>query len=145
MHFEGDFTTPSPRRRVFDLVTDPNQVARCMPGFKKLDVRSETEFDVVVGVGVAVIRGDILLHFKTVEREPPSRVKLLAHGTGLGSAMDVEMVTELSDGPTGGTVMKWRAEATIGGQLGSVSQGLIRPSAERIIRDLFGCLGSKLK
>ena len=129
LHFEGHFAVALPRERVFATIVDPDQVARCMPGLKRLDVKSEDEFSAVVGVGVSIIRGDIALHFKTVEKKPPSRVRMLAHGTGLGSAMDVEMVTELTDGYDGGTSMKWTADATVSGQLGSVNQGLIRSQA----------------
>ncbi len=144
MHLEGVFTVAAPKERVFDLVTDPKQVAGCMPGLRKLDVKSEGEFDAVVQVGISVIRGDITLHFRTVEREP-SRVKMTAHGTGLGSAVDVEMATDLSEAKEGGTSMKWTAEASISGRVASLGQGLVRAQAEKTIRELFDCLRAKLE
>ncbi len=145
MHFEGVFAVAAPREQVFALVTDPGQVAGCMPGLRKLDVTSEGEFDAVIGVGISVIRGDIPFHFKTVEKEPPSRVKMTAHGTGLGSAIDVEMVTHLSEAKDGGTSMKWTAEAGISGRVASFGQGLIRAEAEKTIIALFDCLRARLE
>ncbi len=144
MHFEGVFTVATPKERVFDVVTDPNQVARCMPDLRRLDVKSRDEFEAVVGSGIPLVRGDITLHFRTLEKSPPVRVKMAAHGNGLGSAIDVEMVTELADGDGGGTSMKWTAEATVSGKLASLGQGLIRSQSERIVRQLFDCLRSKL-
>lgn len=144
MRFEGVFTVAAPRERIFGLVTDPEQVSGCMPNLRRLDVKSQDEFDVVVGVGVSVIRGDISLHFRILEKQPPSRVKMVAHGTGLGSAVDVEMVTELAERKEGGTSMKWSAEASVSGKVASLGQGLIRSQAEKIIRELFDCLRSRL-
>lgn len=145
MHFEGVFTVSAPRERVYGTVTDPDQVARCMPDLKRLDVKSEDEFDAVVGVGVALIRGDLSLRFRTVEKRPPSMVRMAAHGTGLGSAVDVEMVTELADGKDGGTSMKWTADATVSGKIASLGQGMMKSQAERIVRQLFDCLRSRLE
>jgi uncharacterized protein len=144
LHFEGVFTVAAPRERVFALVNDPNQVARCMPDLRRLEVKSEDEFVAVVGTGVSIVRGDITLHFRTVQKEPPSRAKMEAHGSGLGSAIDVEMVTELSEAE-GGTSMKWTAEASVSGKLASLGQGLIKSQSERIIRQLFDCLRAKLE
>ena len=103
MHFEGVFAVTAPRELVFGLVTDPNQISRCMPGLKRLDVKSESEFDAVVTVGLSVIRGDIALRFRMVEKRAPTWARMTAHGTGLGSAVDVEMEMKLTDWRDGGT------------------------------------------
>jgi uncharacterized protein len=145
LHFEGVFTVASPREKVFAMVTDPDQMARCMPDLRKLEVKSNDEFVAVVGTGISLVRGDISLHFRTVEKSPSARAKMVAHGTGLGSAIDVEMVTELTDGEGGGTAMRWTADANVSGKLASLGQGLIKSQAERIIRELFDCLRGKLE
>ena len=145
MHFEGVFTVASPREKVYAVVTDPNQMGRCMPDLRKLEVKSKDEFVAVVGTGISLVRGDISLHFRTLEKSPPARAKVVAHGTGLGSAIDVEMVTELTDRQEGGTAMKWTADANVSGKLASLGQGLIKSQSERIIRQLFDCLRSKLE
>jgi len=145
LHFEGVFTVASPREKVFAMVTDPDQMARCMPDLRKLEVKSKDEFIAVVGSGISLVRGDISLHFRTLEKSPYARVRMVAHGTGLGSAIDVEMVTELTDGERGGTAMKWTADASVSGKLASLGQGLIKSQAERIVRQLFDCLRSKLE
>lgn len=144
MHFEGVFAVAAPKELVFGVVTDLNQVARCMPDLKRLDVKSEWEFDAVVGVGVSIMRGELSLHFRTVEKVPSSKAKMVAHGTGLGSAVDVEMTTELAGGSDGGTSLRWSAEARVSGKIASLGQGLIKSQAERIIKQLFDCFQSKL-
>ena len=144
MRFEGVFTVAAPRVRVFDAVTDPDKVGRCMPDLRRLDIKQGGEFDAVVGVGVSIIRGDLSLHFRTLEKEPPTRARMAAHGTGLGSAVDLDMVTELTE-VRDGTSMKWTAEASVSGKLASLGQGLIRSQAERIVKQLFDCLRGRLE
>ena len=145
MHFEGVFVVPVPRERVYGVISDPDQVARCIPDLRRLDVKSPDEFDVVVGVGIAIIRGELLMRFRTVDKVPSTRAKLVAHGTGMGSAVDLEMVTELAEAQGGGTSMKWTAEATVAGKMASLGQGLMKSQAEKIIRQLFDCLRVKLE
>jgi len=144
LRFEGIFTVASPKERVFAVVTDPNQVARCMPDLRKLEVKSKDEFVAVVGTGISLLKGEISLHFRTLEKSP-SGAKMVAHGSGLGSIVDVEMVTELTDDEGGGTSMKWTAEAKVSGKIASLGQGLIKSQSERIIRQLFDCLRGKLE
>ncbi len=84
------------------------------------------------------------MHFTVVEKTPPTHAKLVAHGTGIGSTIDMDTFMDLSDGPGGGTSMKWAAEAKIGGRIASVGQRLIEGQAEKIIKNLFSCLEAKL-
>ncbi len=145
MHFEGVFEVAATKEKVFEAVTDPNQVARCMPDLQKLKVKSPDEFDAVVKLGVSFVRGEFALRFKTVEKRPPARARMVANGAGLGSAVDVEMATEISDAVSGGTSMKWTAEVRVSGKLASIGQRLIQSQAEKIIKQLFDCLRGKLE
>ena len=144
MHFEGLFDTRASDSRVFALVTDPMEVAGCMPGLQKVDVKSPDEFDVIVKVGVSFIRGDFVLHFRSVEKEPVSGAKFAVHGMGMGSAVDMEIVLAISGGMDGGASMKWQADVKVNGKIASLGQRLMEAQAERIVREFFDCFGQKL-
>lgn len=116
-----------------------------MPDLQKLEVKSADDFTAVVKAGVSFIKGDFTLHFLTVEKTPNSHAKMTAHGTGIGSTVDMEMLMDLSPGSNGGTSMKWSAEAKIGGRIASVGQRLLQGQAEKIIKNLFDCLQGKLE
>ena len=143
MKFEGVFEVGAPIEKVFAIMTDPDQVARCLPDLQKLEVRSPVEFDAVVKAGVSFVRGDFAVHFKTVEKTPPTRVRLTAHGTGLGSAVDMEIAAEMSRSG-GGTSMKWRVDALVSGKIASLGQRVIEAQAQKIIERLFVCLRERL-
>ncbi len=144
MHFEGTFNVKASKEKVYNTLTDPNQISQCMPDLQKLDVKSPDDFTAVVKAGVSFIKGDFTLRFTTVEKTPPTHAKLLAHGTGIGSTVDIDMLVDISDA-AGGSSMKWNAEAKIGGRIASVGQRLISGQAEKIIKQLFDCLQGKLE
>jgi len=145
MQFKGVFEVGASKEHVFATMTDPNQVAKCMPDVRKLDVRSSDEFDAVVNVGISFIRGDFALHFRWVEKVPAESVKLSSHGTGLGSAVDMDIVAKMSGKADGGTRMDWTVDARISGKLSSLGQRLIESQAEKIVKQLFDCLHQKLE
>ena len=145
MQFKGAFVVGAPRERVYAIMTDPNQVAKCMPDMRKLEVKSADEFDAVVNVGISFIRGDFALHFRWAEKSPVASVKLASHGTGLGSAVDMEIIAKMSASGEGGTTMDWTVDARISGKLASLGQRLIESQAEKIIKQLFDCLRQQLE
>jgi len=145
MHFEGLFDTRATESRVYALVTDPKEVAGCMPGLQKVDVKSPDEFEVVVRVGVSVIRGDFTLRFRSIEKEQASGAKFAVHGTGLGSAVDMEISLAILAGKDGGASMRWQADAKVNGKVASLGQRLMEAQAERIVREFFDCFRQKLE
>ena len=124
---------------------DPNQISKCMPDLQKLDVKSPDDFTATIKAGVSFIKGDFTLHFLAVEKTAPTHAKLTAHGTGIGSTVDMETYMDFSDAADGGTLMKWSADARIGGRIASVGQRLLNGQAEKIIKQLFDCLKTTLE
>ena len=145
MHFEGTFNVKAPKETLYSIVLEPSEISKCMPDLQKLDVKSPDDFTAVMKAGVSFIKGDFTLHFTSVEKTPPTHAKLAAHGSGIGSTIDMTTVMDFADNPGGGTAMKWSAEAKIGGRIASVGQRLLNGQAEKIIKQLFECLQARFE
>lgn len=145
MHFDGTFNVKAPKEKVFSIIMDPNQISKCMPDLQKLEVKSPEDFTATIKAGVSFIKGDFVLRFQTVEKTPPTHAKMVGHGTGIGSTVDIDMLLDLSDAADGGTSMKWSADAKIGGRIASVGQRLLSGQAEKIIKQLFDSLNTLLE
>jgi carbon monoxide dehydrogenase subunit G len=145
LHFEGTFDVKAPKEKVFSMMMDPNQISQCMPDLQKLEIKSPDDYTAVIKAGVSFIKGDFTMHFTTAEKTPSTHAKLMAHGTGIGSTVDLDAVMDMADTPSGGTNMKWSAEAKIGGRIASVGQRLLSGQAEKIVKGLFECLQTKLE
>jgi uncharacterized protein len=144
LQLSGTFSTGAPREKVFDLLMDPQQLSACMPGLKKLTVKSPDEFVAEVTAGVSFIKGDFTMNFKVAEKDRPGHAKLVARGTGMGSTIDLETVMELQE-TNPGTKMDWKADARVGGRIASVGQRLLNSQAEKIVNQLFDCLKGKVE
>ena len=143
MHFEGKFDSRADPARLFGTLMDPKELSGCIPGLQKLDVTLSTDFTAVVKAGVGAIKGDFAIKFTIADRQEPSHAKLIGRGTGMGSAVDIEALMDISPAPGGGSSMKWAADARVGGKLASLGQRLLEGQAEKIIKEMFGCLQSK--
>src|SRR2546422_1575087 len=116
-----------------------------MPALQKLDVKSKEEFTAVVRAGVSFIKGDFTLNFRLVESEPPTHAKLVARGSGIGSAIDLETTIDLSDSGDGGTLMKWQAGAEGGGRIASLGERVLSSQGQKIITQLFRIFRHKIR
>ncbi len=143
MNFEGTFEVDATSERVFKAVMDPNEISSCIPGFKSLNVISPEEYSVVVRVGLAFIKGDFNIKFKVVERDENRHAKLTGNGQGMGGTLDLDAIMDLSEA-SGKTKMDWKADAKVGGRLGSMGQRLIGGQAQKLIKELFDNLQKKL-
>jgi len=143
LHFEGKFDSRADPARLFGTLMDPKELSGCMPGLQKMDVTSSTNFTAVVKAGVGVIKGDFAIKFTIADRQEPSHAKLIGRGTGMGSAVDIEALMDISPAPGGGSSMEWAADVRVGGKLASLGRRLLEGQAEKIIREMFGCLEGK--
>lgn len=144
MHFEGTFEVKTSRDKVFEFLLDPQQLSSCLPDLQKLEVRSPYDYTAVVRVGVSFIKGDLTMNLKVSDTIPPSHARLVARGSGIGSTIDLDANMDLSESG-GGTSLKWQAEAQVGGRIAVVGQRLINSQAEKIVKQLFGCIQGKLE
>lgn len=145
LHFDGMFNVTAPKEKVFKILMDIKETSQCIPDLQKLEIRSPDDFVATVKAGVGFIKGEFTLNFSIVEKNAPTHAKLTARGTGIGSTLDMEAVMDLTDTQDGGTCMKWTADAKVGGRVASLGQRLLDGQAEKIIRQLFGCLQKKLE
>ncbi len=144
MHFEGTFKVKASKESVFKFLSDPKRISACMPDLQSLEVVSPDDFTAVIRAGISFIKGDFKMHFTTAEKRPPEHSKLLAHGSGMGSTIDLETTMDLEES-NGSTTMKWNAEVKVGGRIASVGQRLLSGQAEKTIKQLFGCLQGQLE
>ncbi len=143
MHFEGTVNVKASKAKAFEVITNPKRISECMPDLQKLDINDPDDFTAVVRAGVSFIKGDFTIHFKILEKVPPNHVRMTGHGAGLSSTIDIDTVMDLDDAGKG-AVMKWKADANIGGRIASVGKRLLDVQAEKIIKQLFTCIQHEL-
>lgn len=133
MQLKGDVTIKAPRKKVWDFLTDPNQIGQCAPGVEKIEtIEPLKKYRGIVSVGLGSVKARFSGDVDVLELEEPDRAKLKAHGTATGSAADAVCEMTLSDGPDGSTVVNWTADINVSGQLASLVSRLMVPVSQKL-------------
>jgi carbon monoxide dehydrogenase subunit G len=144
MHHEGSFEIPAPKEKVYAFLMDPEKVTSIFPDVSNIKVIDENNFTLKAKIGISFVKGNIDVKLTIAEKNEPKYAKLKARGTGLSSSVDLETAFNLEDGTSGGSIVKWSADARVSGLLASVGARLIDTAAEKYIKDIASSLQKKL-
>lgn len=139
MEFSGTFEVEAPIERVWDTLLDPRELTACIPDLQLLEIHDPTHYRAVVKVGISFMKGKFDFDIRVVEQKKPTRAQLRAHGSGRGSAVDVDSTIVLIK-TARGTEMRWAAQARLVGKLASVGSRVVQRTADKRVNEFFGCL-----
>ncbi len=145
MEFKGDVAIQAPREKVYAFLTDPNQVTQCAPGLQSVEIIDEDHFKCTVKAGVGMIKGTFNFDITFQERTEPSHATIVAAGKMPGSAVSMTSTMDLSDADGGGTLMQWASQVRVSGTIAGVGARLMGGVADRMTKDIFDCIKSKLE
>ena len=146
MILKGDVTIRAPRKKVWDFMTDPNQIGQCAPGVEKIEVIEPLKrYRGIVSVGLGAVKARFSGEVEIVELEEPNYAKLKAHGSASGSVADAISEMRLSDGPDGSTVLNWMADVTVAGQLASLASRLMVPVSQKLAQVFYDQVKKKIE
>jgi hypothetical protein len=144
MEMAGEYRIPAPRQRVWEALNDPAVLKACIPGCKRLEKVSDTDFNAIVATKVgpvsATFRGSVNLS----ELDPPNGYTLTGQGQG-GAAGFARMGARVSlKQESDDTLLAYSAQAHIGGKLASVGSRLVQTVARKNADDFFSAFARQL-
>ena len=146
MHLSGSVTIRATRERVFEFLTDPNQVGQCAPGVETITITEPgKKFQAKAGIGFGAVKATFTGDAEWVELDPPHRAKVKAHGRAPGSAADVTSEMKLAEDGNGNTVVEWTADIAILGQLASLAARMMAPMSQKLTGQFFDCVRTKIE
>jgi len=146
MKLAGDVTIKAPRKKVWDFMTDPNQIGQCVPGVEKIEmIEPLKKYRGIVSIGFGAVKARFSGDVDVLELEEPNFAKLKAHGTASGSAADAISEMKLSDGPDGSTIVNWTADVVVGGQLASLASRLMVPVSQKLAGVFYEAVRKKIE
>jgi carbon monoxide dehydrogenase subunit G len=141
MHLEGKREFKAPREEVYEALTDPELVAGAIPALESLTVADHEHWTATVKVSIAP---RLKVSFAVLDRRPPERARLYAHGKNLGAAASVDTSFDLAENGGGTTAMRYSAEFNLSGLLGRLGEPALRPIAERQVERLFSAVDRRV-
>ena len=146
MRFEGSLTINAPRGVVWVFLTDPHQMAQCVPGVESVETLvPDQKFRATAAIGFGSVKVRFTGDVEFLELDVPNRAKLKGHGNAPGSAADVTSEMFLSDGSDGTTEMKWTADVVILGTLASLAARLMSSVTQKLTAEFFNCFKKKIE
>jgi uncharacterized protein len=140
----GQERIPADVETVWRFVTDPHQIAQCLPDLEESTVVDASHFDAVVRVGVGPVRGRFKLKFAMQPDEAARRMGMTISGGGFGSAVDMQAAAVLVPADAGTTVLNWQGEAVMRGPVAAIGGRVLDAQAQKLIAQTFATVRDRL-
>ena len=145
MNVSGERTFEAPRATVWQVLNDPEAMARTMPGVQSFDVHDDRHWTANVKIPLGLGGLKMTVDMEKLEEREPEFAKLAVKGSGVGAIMNMETSFTLSDADTGGTAMAWSAEVKILGPVGSMGQRVLQPIVNQQVQHVLTALDGQVQ
>ena len=143
MKISGSYTLPLPRERAYQIMQDPEILARAIPGCEGLERIGPDEYRMKMKMALASLSGAFEGKVRITEQTPPNSFRLVVEGTGRIGFVKGDGLLKLTPAEAGGTEVAYEGEAQVGGTIAAVGQRLIDGTAKTMIKKFFDKLAAE--
>lgn len=138
MDMAGEYRIAAARERVWAALNDAAILQRCIPGCEELEKVSETELTAKVKLKIGPVSARFAGRVTLSDIDAPNGYRITGEGQGgaAGFGKGGAVVT-LTDGDDGGSILRYTAEASVGGKLAQIGSRLIQGTAKKLADDFF--------
>ncbi|MFI4988687.1 MAG: carbon monoxide dehydrogenase subunit G [Alphaproteobacteria bacterium] len=139
MDMSGEYRIAAPRARVWEALNDAEILKQCIPGCQSLERLSATELTAKVVAKVGPVKATFTGAVTLSDLTPPQHYKISGEGKGgaAGFARGGAEVNLEEVGPAE-TVLRYTAQANVGGKLAQIGSRLIDGMAKKLSDEFFG-------
>lgn len=129
MKLEGTYAFRGPRPAVWDLLQDPDVLARAIPGARRLERTGDDRYEGTMKVSLGPVGAEFSLVVTLRDKVPPEHFAMDVDSKGtLGFSRGTALV-HLDEAAEGGTTMRYTADLQIGGRLAAIGQRVVDSAA----------------
>ncbi len=145
MNVSGERTFAAPRATVWQVLNDPESMAKTMPGVESFDIHDERRWTANVKIPLGLGGLKMKVDMEKVEEREAEFAKLAVKGHGVGAMLNMETSFRLGDVPDGGTAMAWEADVKILGPVGSMGQRVLQPIVNQQVEHVLTALDAQVQ
>jgi uncharacterized protein len=132
----GTYTLPVPPERAYQMMQDPEVLARAIPGCQGLEKTGENEYRMKMLMALASLSGAFEGKVRITDQEPPSSFRLVVEGSGRIGFVKGDGLLKLR-AVDGGTEVSYEGDAQVGGTIAAIGQRLIDGTAKMMTKKFF--------
>ena len=155
MNLHGSALVPAARERVYESLTDPAFLAKCLPGAQALTPDGPGRYKVSLKMGIAAFSGKFEGAVQLSDERPPESFHMAVEGRGAPGFLKGQGTITLhedhqqapkqtSNQTSNQTEVRYDGEAQVGGVIASVGSRMIEAAAKKIIQQFFDAVASQL-
>lgn len=137
MEMTGEQRIALPQQKVWEALNDPAILKACIPGCETIEKVAENEYKVAMTASVGPVKAKFSGKLFLSDLNPPHSYSLAFEGSG-GAAGFGKGSAQVALQPDGsGTVLTYKANASVGGKLAQIGSRLIDGVAKKMSDDFF--------
>lgn len=141
MKISGSYTLAVPQERAYQMMQDPEILARAMPGCEALEKIGDNEYRMKMKMVLASLSGVFEGKIRISDQNPPSSFRLIVEGSGRPGFIKGDGLLKLAPAANG-TDVSYDGDAQVGGTIAAVGQRLLDGTAKILIKKFFDKLAA---
>lgn len=138
MEMNGEYRIAAPREKVWAALNDPEVLKECIPGCEELEKVSDTEFTAKVKAKVGPVSAKFAGEVTLEDLDPPNSYRIAGQGKGGAAGFASGGAQVMLEDDAGDTVLRYEAEAKVGGKLAQIGSRLVAGTARKLADKFFG-------
>lgn len=137
MDISGEQRIPASQATVWDALNDPEALKASIPGCETVDKVSDSQFTARVTMAIGPVKAKFTGDVTLSDIDAPNGYTISGKGSG-GAAGFGKGSAKVSLSPDGdGTILRYTANASVGGKLAQIGQRLVDSAARKMADDFF--------
>jgi carbon monoxide dehydrogenase subunit G len=141
MKISGSHILAVKPERAYEMMQDPEVLARSMPGCESLEKTGDNEYSMKMKMAMASLSGAFDGKVRIADQQPPTSFRLIVEGTGKIGFMKGEGLLKFAANGEGSEV-SYDGDVQVGGTIAAVGQRLIDATAKMMIKRFFDKLAT---
>ncbi|MFB4162303.1 CoxG family protein [Alteribacillus sp. JSM 102045] len=144
MKISNSYEVPTDANTTYDLITDPDVLARTVPGLQSLNPIDENEYEAELVLGIKAVKGRYKGTVKLVDQVLGEEFRLVMDGQGPLGFVHQNMLIKLDQVSEDQTTVYCDGEATVGGVVAGIGQRMMSGVASLLMGQFFKALNKEI-
>ena len=144
MKIDGTHKIDAPREQIFDLLTNPLLLQKCIPGCEKMEKIADNQYAARLSVGVGPIKGTFNATVNLTDLRRPEHYALTMDGKGQPGFVKGSGSLDFVD-ESGAITVQFSGDISVRGLIASVGQRMIQSVGKMMAERFFVALENEAK